>query len=273
MNGYNFTEQVRSTLAQSRQEAVDLGHEYVGPEHILLAISRATEGPAVAMLSQLGVETAAVRREVANRLSESRAVLTGPDLPFTASGKRVIELAMYQAAQMHHTYVGTEHLLLGLINEQKSIAAQALNALGVTLEAARGQTLHLLPQDRPLAAGPTTHRLATFLHGLGADATPATFFARLIQIDGGAHHLLETLGVDVAALEWEIAQHEWTGGSIPDLLTAAQAEKRALHDPATGTQHVLLAFLALHPEHAYRALNERDVTYANARMLAEKIFG
>ena len=285
MQGYNFTEHVRVVLMRSREAAAGLGHQYVAPEHLLLALSRSTEGVAVAVLSQLGIESANVEREVIERLPQSKAVATGPDLPWTSSAKKILELAMAAARDLNHSYIGTEHILLALINEGTSIAAQALATLGVTAEGARRQTLLLLNQDPDRQAsaaehrhflgdiGPTTHRLARLLHSVAEATTPAAFFARLVQIDGGAHHLLTLLSVDVAALEWEIAQREWIGGSIIDLLSAANAEKRSLRDPAIGTQHVLLAYLALSPAHGYRALSERGVTHASVRALAEKIFG
>jgi hypothetical protein len=283
MQGYNFTEQLRIMLMRAREEAAGRGHQFVAPEHLLLALAQATDGVAVAVLSHFRIERADIEREVTARWPPT-ARATGPDLPYTSNAKRVLELAMAAAADLGHSYVGSEHMLLGLI-EGKTIAAEALAALGLTAAAARRQTLVLLHEDpdrqpnvaerrwRADSTAPPTHRLARFLHGLDADTTPVTFFARLIQNDGGAHHLLELLGVDVAALEWEIAQQEWIGGSIPDLLAAADVEKRYLHDPATGTQHVLLAFLARHPEHTYASLNQRGVTYTRVRALAETIFG
>jgi len=163
MNGYNFTERVRKVLAVAREEATRLHHEYVGTEHILLAIARDGEGVASAILSNAGVDPDEIIARVEGVLNPgSDARFIGPDLPYTTRAKKVLELAMSEARLMHHSYVGTEHLLLGLLAEQKGIGAQVLTSLGMTMEAARADTLRLLgtdpkaPQmvDRPLTSHP-----------------------------------------------------------------------------------------------------------------------
>src|SRR5687768_8240494 len=120
MNGYNFTERVRKVLALAREEAARLHHEYVGTEHMLLGLIREREGVADEVLDRLGVDLDAVADRVEEIVKKGRAAHTpGPDLPYTSRAKKAIELAMNQARELNHSYVGTEHLLLGLIVESK----------------------------------------------------------------------------------------------------------------------------------------------------------
>ena len=145
MNGYNFTERVRQVLAMSREEAARLHHEYVGTEHILLGIIREGEGVAATALHNLSVELDEIKEKVEEIVKKGRSVqTTGPDLPYTSRAKKVLEFAMAEARELSHSYVGTEHLLLGLLREEKGIAAQVLFGAGVTLESARNETLNIL---------------------------------------------------------------------------------------------------------------------------------
>ncbi len=148
MNGYNFTERVRKVLAMAREEAARLHHEYVGTEHILLGLIREGEGVAATVLQNLNVELDEVQQKIEETVRKGKAVqATGPDLPYTSRAKKVLELAMAEARELSHSYVGTEHLLLGLLREEKGIAAQVLTEAGVSLEAARAETLRILGTD------------------------------------------------------------------------------------------------------------------------------
>ena len=138
MNGYNFTERVRKVLAMAREEAARLHHEYVGTEHILLGLIREGEGVAAAVLQNLSVDLDEMQQKIEETVKKGKAVqATGPDLPYTSRAKKVLELAMSEARELNHSYVGTEHLLLGLLREEKGIAAQVLTDAGVNLDAAR----------------------------------------------------------------------------------------------------------------------------------------
>jgi ATP-dependent Clp protease ATP-binding subunit ClpC len=145
VNGYNFTERVRRVLLASRLEAQRLHHEYVGTEHLLLGLVRETDGVAAATLSALGADPERVREQVelTVKLGDPQ-VPRGPDLPYTTRAKRVLELAMAEARELRHSYVGSEHLLLGILREERGIGAQVLHACGVTWEAARREVLALL---------------------------------------------------------------------------------------------------------------------------------
>jgi ATP-dependent Clp protease ATP-binding subunit ClpC len=148
MNGYNFTERVRKVLAMAREEAARLHHEYVGTEHILLGLIREGEGVAAAVLQNLSVDLDEIQQKIEETVKKGKAAqTTGPDLPYTSRAKKVLELAMSEARELNHSYVGTEHL--GLLREEKGIAAQVLTDTGVNLDAARAETLRLLGTEMP----------------------------------------------------------------------------------------------------------------------------
>ncbi len=150
MNGYNFTDRVRKVLQMAREEAARLHHEYVGTEHILLGLIREGEGVAAAVLTNLNVDLDEIQQKIEETVKKGKAPApAGPDLPYTSRAKKVLELAMTEARELNHSYVGTEHLLLGLLREEKGIAAQVLADAGVSLEQARAETLRLLGSDLP----------------------------------------------------------------------------------------------------------------------------
>jgi len=154
MNGYNFTERVRKVLAMAREEAARLHHEYVGTEHILLGLIREGEGVAAAVLQNLNVDLDEIQQKIEEMVKKGKAAqATGPDLPYTSRAKKVLELAMGEARELNHSYVGTEHLLLGLLREEKGIAAQVLADAGVNLDTARAETLRLLGTEMPQGGG------------------------------------------------------------------------------------------------------------------------
>jgi ATP-dependent Clp protease ATP-binding subunit ClpC len=154
MNGYNFTERVRKVLQMAREEAQRLHHEYVGTEHILLGLIREGEGVAAAVLQNLNVDLDEIQQKIEETVKKGKAAqATGPDLPYTSRAKKVLELAMSEARELNHSYVGTEHLLLGLLREEKGIAAQVLTDAGVNLDAARAETLRLLGTEMPQQGG------------------------------------------------------------------------------------------------------------------------
>lgn len=133
-NAYNFTEDVRRALAGAREESFRLRHEYVGTEHILLGLLRDGANPAVRILQELRVDRAQVRAGIETVVKPGKAAPPGPDLPYTSRAKKVLELAMTEARELNDAFVGAEHLLLGLLREEKGIAAQILASSGVTRE-------------------------------------------------------------------------------------------------------------------------------------------
>jgi ATP-dependent Clp protease ATP-binding subunit ClpC len=144
---YNFTDRVRKVLAMAREEAIRLQHDYVGTEHILLGLIREGEGVAAAVLTNLNVDLDQIHERVEESVRKGKATIALGELPYTSRAKKVLEFAMSEAREFNHSYVGTEHLLLGLLREEKGIAAQVLNSLGVTLDEARAETLKVLGSD------------------------------------------------------------------------------------------------------------------------------
>jgi ATP-dependent Clp protease ATP-binding subunit ClpC len=144
---YNFTDRVRKVLAMAREEAIRLQHDYVGTEHILLGLIREGEGVAAAVLTNLSVDLGQIHERVEESVRKGKATIALGELPYTSRAKKVLEFAMAEAREFNHSYVGTEHLLLGLLREEKGIAAQVLNSLGVSLEEARAETLKVLGSD------------------------------------------------------------------------------------------------------------------------------
>ena len=160
MNGYNFTERVRKVLAMAREEASRLHHEYVGTEHILLGLIREGEGVAATVLQNLNVDLDEIQQKIEETVKKGKAPQAS-DLPYTSRAKKVLELAMAEARDLSHSYVGTEHLLLGLLREEKGIAAQVLADAGINLDAARAETLRLLGTEMPQGGAATAAEKST----------------------------------------------------------------------------------------------------------------
>ncbi|HEY5061996.1 MAG TPA: Clp protease N-terminal domain-containing protein [Gemmatimonadaceae bacterium] len=169
MNGYNFTERVRKVLAMAREEAARLHHEYVGTEHVLLALAAEGEGVGATALQNLGADLDAIRDTIEEIIKKGqRGTLTGPDLPYTSRAKKVLELAMAEARELRHAYVGTEHLLLGLLREERGIAAQVLGDAGITIENVGNEVLRILGTETSPQPASAPHRSLTAYAGTGA---------------------------------------------------------------------------------------------------------
>ena len=147
-----FTERARKVMARANQEAQRFNHEYIGTEHILLALVSEGSGVGANVLRNLGVDLAKVRVEV------EKLVKVGPDavwpgeMPYTPRAKKIVEHAIKESQGLHHNYVGTEHILLGLLSESESVAAQVLVNLGLTLQGVREEVRKLV------GAGPDVAR-------------------------------------------------------------------------------------------------------------------
>src|SRR3989454_5319180 len=152
MSGYNFTDRVRWVLQAAREEAARLRNAFVGTEHVLLALVRDRGGVAQRVLLSFQADLEGIRRAVESRIKQGESAIGDrEELPYTSRAKKVLELAMSEARELNHRYVGTEHLLLGLLREEKGVAARVLTEAGVTLERARAETLRVLG-DRTSAA-------------------------------------------------------------------------------------------------------------------------
>jgi ATP-dependent Clp protease ATP-binding subunit ClpC len=137
MIGYDFTERIRKVLAAAREEAARLHHEYVGTEHLLLALLRAGEGGSATVLRNLDIAPEKLRQKLEEIVVPGSALGMGSDLPYTSRAKKVLELAMKESMRSRATAVDTEQLLVGLCAEEKGIAAQVLASAGLTADAAR----------------------------------------------------------------------------------------------------------------------------------------
>ncbi len=148
---YNFTDRVRKVLAMAREEAMRLQHDYVGTEHILLGLIREGDGVAAEVLRSLAADLDELLRLVEENVRPGKASASIGELPYTTRAKKVLEYAMAEARELNHCYVGTEHLLLGLLREEKGLAAKVLGELGIGLEEARAEMLKLLGSEGAVA--------------------------------------------------------------------------------------------------------------------------
>jgi ATP-dependent Clp protease ATP-binding subunit ClpC len=177
-----FTDRARRVVVLAQEEARMLNHNYIGTEHILLGLIREGEGVAAKSLESLGISLDAVRQQVEEVVGQGQHVPSG-HIPFTKRAKKALELSMRESIQLGHSYIGTEHILLGLIREGDGVAAQALVKLGADLNQVRQQVIQLL-------------------HGPGKRANPPLPDDALARID---------------ALDRRLAAIERWAGMRPDL--------------------------------------------------------
>ena len=145
-----FTERAKKVLVLAQEEAQRFNHNYIGTEHLLLGLVREGEGIAAKVLSNLGVELQKVRSAVEFIIGRGDRMVIG-DISLTPRAKKVIELAVEEARRLNHNYIGTEHLLLGLVREGEGLAAGVLESLGVNLEKVRTQVIQVVSQSTTTA--------------------------------------------------------------------------------------------------------------------------
>ena len=168
-----FTDRARKIMALANQEAQRFNHEYVGTEHILLGLVKEGFGVGANVLKNLGIDLRKVRLEVEKLVKHGPDMVTMGKIPQTPRAEKVIEYAIEEAASLNHVYVGSEHLLLGLLREEEGVAAQVLMNLGLELWQVREEVLNLLgagtddDRDDPGQSGPFSERTQRLL----ADAT------------------------------------------------------------------------------------------------------
>lgn len=166
-----FTERAQKVLALAQEEAVRLGHNNIGTEHILLGLIREGDGIAAKALVALGLSLEKIQDEVESLIGRGQEQPS--NIAYTPRAKKVIELSMDEARKLGHTYVGTEHILLGLIREGEGVAARVLNNLGVSLNKARQQVLQLLGSSEAVSSSHSTPANVNTptLDGLARDLT------------------------------------------------------------------------------------------------------
>ncbi|MDE0927926.1 MAG: ATP-dependent Clp protease ATP-binding subunit [Acidimicrobiales bacterium] len=148
-----FTDRARRVVVLAQEEARTLNHNYIGTEHILLGLIHEGEGVAARSLDSLGVSLEAVREQVEEIIGQGGQAPSG-HIPFTPRAKKVLELSLREALQLGHNYIGTEHILLGLIREGEGVAAQVLSKLGADLSRVRQQVIQLLSGYSGSGSGP-----------------------------------------------------------------------------------------------------------------------
>ena len=189
-----FTDRARRVVVLAQEEARMLDHNYIGTEHILLGLIHEGEGVAARALESLGISLEAVRQQVEEIIGQGQQAPSG-HIPFTPRAKKVLELSLREALQLGHDYIGTEHILLGLIREGEGVAAQVLVRLGADLNRVRQQVIQLL-------------------HGYQGKE-PAAAHARP-WVGPGERRLLSEVQARVSAIDTRLAAIEQRVGRGPD---------------------------------------------------------
>jgi ATP-dependent Clp protease ATP-binding subunit ClpC len=252
-----FTDRARQVMVLAQEEARMLNHNYIGTEHLLLGLIHEGGGVAARTLESLGVSLQAVRQQVEEIIGHGQNGTAGR-IPFTPRAKKVLELSRREALAMGHNYVGTEHILLGLLREGNGVAAQALVRMGADLSRVRQQVILILSgqqdKDEPKSgrAARRASKAGRRQHGLLPE-----ILGRVESIDAQLSAIGERIGAgpDVSDLERQIAQarrDKEAAADAEDYEGAAalrDREKRLLADKAArqqewASEHLDLASLA-----------------------------
>ena len=193
-----FTDRARRVVVLAQEEARMLEHDYIGTEHLLLGLIHEGQGVAAKALQALDVDLDTLRREVEALVGRGHQATKG-HIPFTPQAKKVLELALRESVQLGHAYIGTEHLLLGLVREGEGPAAQVLAQRGVELNTVRQEVIRLLHgyQGREVRRGRRVTRSRVFR--LGAESG--------VTLDEVSHQL-RVLGARLAAIEDKLGVEE-----------------------------------------------------------------
>jgi hypothetical protein len=205
-----FTDRARRVVVLAQEEAGRLNHNYIGTEHLLLGLIHEGEGIAARALEALGIRLEVVRAEVEEIIGRGSEPPAGR-IPFTPRAKKVLELSLREALQLSHSYIGTEHILLGLIREGEGVAAQVLVTLGADLARVRGQVITLLSGEA-VAAGEPPAQERVILQDMppavaGGPAFRAQQPAELVRVVPLVRELARRGGYRVVLISLEV----WSG--------------------------------------------------------------
>ncbi len=195
-----FTDRARRVVVLAQEEARMLNHNYIGTEHILLGLIHEGEGVAAKALESLGISLEAVRQQVEEIIGQGQQAPSG-HIPFTPRAKKVLELSLREALQLGHNYIGTEHILLGLIREGEGVAAQVLVKLGADLNRVRQQVIQLLSgyqgKEPATSGGPQegTPSSSLVLDQFGRNLTAAAREGQLDPVIGRAKEIERVMQV------------------------------------------------------------------------------
>ena len=191
-----FSERARRVLSLAQEEAQRFNHNYIGTEHILLGLVRETEGVAARVLSSLSVDLSKVRSAVEFIIGRGEKPAQG-EIGLTPRAKKVVELAVDEARRMNHTYIGTEHLLIGLLREGEGVAAGVLESLGVTLDKVRTETHRILSHTSGQGQGQSrgANTKTPTLDNLGVDLTNAARSEKLDPVHGRSDELQRVIQI------------------------------------------------------------------------------
>ena len=248
-----FSERARRVLSLAQEEAKRFNHNYIGTEHILLGLVRETDGVAARVLSNLGAELSKVRSAVEFIIGRGERPSPG-DIGLTPRAKRVIELAVDEARRLNHHYIGTEHLLVGLLREGEGVAAGVLESLGVSLDKVRAETNRILSQSvtQTQTGGRTSSRTPT-LDQLGIDLTQAARSNKLDPVIGRTKEIQRVMqilsrrtknnpvligepGVGKTAIVEALAQHI-VAGDVPESLQGRRVVTLDMGALVAGTKY------------------------------------
>jgi ATP-dependent Clp protease ATP-binding subunit ClpA len=192
-----FTDRARRVVVLAQEEARMLNHNYIGTEHFLLGLIHEGDGVAARALESLGISLEVVRQHVEEMIGQGQQAPSG-HIPFTPRAKKALELSLRESQQLGHNYIGTEHILLGLIREGEGVAAQVLVTLGADLNRVREQVLQLLGDSESERAGEMEAglvRLPGDVRLVGNPAQLAEIIARLNSVDARLAGIERHLGI------------------------------------------------------------------------------
>jgi len=185
-----FTERARKVIVLAKEEARRFNHDYIGTEHLLLGLIREGEGVAAAVLQKLGLSLESIRLETEKLVQPGPATQIQGDVPFTPRSKKSLELAAEEARSLGHNYIGTEHLLLGLIREGEGVASQVLLNLGLDLNRVRSEIMELLGSATPgFGAQQASKSKTPALDAFGRDLTTLAKEGKLDPVIGRSNEI------------------------------------------------------------------------------------